>query len=172
MQSPLATFINEKTPAGISIGMSRLNVARVLKEPSCWEGHLPVRANDSNVWSYGCLQIVFDNEHVSAIAIFFETLDNMRGATDISTDQVVGADVDSSTTIEEFEQLLRESGIEFERETNTARQPVLRIPDGVVARFSRQSDYDRSVAEGRPVTSQQRRLVSIKVEKNQLVDNS
>ena len=146
--------------------MSGEQVSEVLGKPCYWEGYSLKPADDSDVWRYGNLQIVFGEGSVCAIIVLFEALHAIGGNSPL--DRFV-TELDSTTTLDDFVGFLQRNRITYQEGSDVTRKPILRMPGGVVAWFSRRTDHERSVVERRPIRSEHLYLMSIRIGENQLL---
>ncbi|BBO32817.1 hypothetical protein PLANPX_2429 [Lacipirellula parvula] len=166
MEVSFQSFLMTGKFGELAIGDSKSFVKSKLGIPVWWEGKATLSCDQSNVWSYEDVGIVFDKSgsRVIKIEIVFEDRDDNNSLR--LTDGLNVSDVafNSETTIGQFVERLVCSGLTFNQDRNNYGEVLIRIPGGSVAAFREKVDYERSIALERRIASDELYLESVRIE--------
>lgn len=144
---------------GLALGDNKASFLSQLCQPSWWEGMPSVDYDQSSLWQYGPIQIVFDSRQ-KAVALTINFNDEREGSSPLSeSTPCLNSDMDMPSFVE----FLADQKATYVESTDSAGKQLISVDGGAVAKFSRKTDHERSVAEGCRVRSELSYLVSLRV---------
>jgi hypothetical protein len=162
----LIKFLTDGTLGQVRLGISRVEVVRLLGGPFGWEGKPQWTATESNIWVYGPLQINFDNNSaIEALRFHFHHHISQGLATlqkDFSPFALAESLDDRFAEIIGFERFLTDHDVAFSRSRNEIGQSVVQTK-AAVTRFTKRTDYGASSAANKSITIPGELIVSSSV---------
>lgn len=167
MPASFEAFLTECELGELSLSDSKSSVLSKMGPPNWWDGQGTLSCEQSGVWAYYDLGIVFarDGDGVVKIEVAFRCSGARKGFQLPSNIPSAGSAFDSETTLDEFIEYLSSKSISFRQQESGSETTLLKVADGAVAVFSRKVDYERSMAEEKRIVSDEKQLVSVGVEK-------
>ena len=151
------------------LGDSPSDIVDVLGTPTHWEGGPELSAEESDIWLYGPLQVNFDAQ-LLAQTIRFHFRHHIANQTAIlqtnfSPFEIAERLPEDCGELTGFEQFLASNGVSFSRSKNEIGQSTVLCGTSTVTKFSQLSDYDASMAAGKPILVPGELIVSSSVSK-------
>ena len=163
MTSSLKLFLTQRKIDNVSIGDTKSDVAAKIGLPQWWEGQPKLTRDQSAIWIYDELQIIFDEENrCDKIAIYLDGREGRDSSLSEPCRQFNDVAFGPATTIGEFLDYLTQNKISFEKQ-KAKESSTISIIDGAVATFEHKIDFEKSIAEEKRVTSDEELLASLVV---------
>jgi|GEM_PF-4376020 len=161
MANSLKLFLIQQEIDKVSIGDTKSDVANRIGVPEWWEGQPKLTCDQSAIWIYDELQVMFDEEsRCIKIAIY---LDDRHGKNDSPSEpcrRFNDVAFGPETTINEFLDYLKQNAIAFQKDEH-AEGSSISIVNGATATFKHKIDFAKSKAEEKRVTSDKELLASL-----------
>ena len=120
MDLSLKDFLVRGRLCDIAVGGRKEEVVDSMGVPGWWEGQPSIPCEESQLWRYGPLQVVYDGEgHVTSLSIHFDGAEFPRSNTDF-VPSAIDARLSGHCTVEDYVALLRENDVPIGCETDAA----------------------------------------------------